>query len=559
MRWRRGGMLLIPSHMISAGVQTLGVTATGNLLTCMRNGSVEGPDGFPQILETSFQDFRDHVPHLFKRGEKIIGWLDSLEGCLRDGLGPEEGRHSALGALQTLRTMVQTAAVTAPPDLWLQRQILSAQARSHVWDRLEKGEEIRPSEGRGTFDLQFLWTRDVLEHGVRGYIRSPSCPYPLAADLMLPEEFRTDLAGLLFEGFRGSLAQGEEDRIERWLRLPSEANDTTGWQAGRQDLEIGYRLLPLVLGLHASGVLKGLTTGSPFPDVRWKDLVGDVLVEAGLLNSGLITGLGARVFERGPGIFGIIGAYHTYLTSDHPWVERGKNIAASRDANRKSFETAVDLIQEAALRPTVVIEHAVGLGIGIQTFVKKLGSEGIQFVAADYEEAALEGTRREQEAGRVPSNTKFVRSDIGRPETLLDFLKQKGIDPRGAVMIVGNGFHEARGLTGEGMIDLLRQYREAGIIIVFTEESGLTDDQIRAAAWNTYHAGFRYTHQISGQGPRPPWPMDPPAGRLSWLECAEGAGYRIPRRFRRGTRTIFPCDLPEERNPPISVTFLCLP
>lgn len=547
-------------ELLANGVQSLGVTSTTALISCVSNGSAEGPDGFPRIPESSFQTFRDEVPHLFTKGRAVLDWIDAFGDTLaRSNEMVSEGRLALQGAAQALGTMVQTAAVTAPPDLWLQRQILAAHARSGLLGRLEAGEVIASTEDRLSYDLQFLWTRGLLEYSGPGYVKSPSCPYPLDSSLTLPPEFRTDMTGLLCAGFNDSLSAAEESLIARWLALPAHPNSPDGWMAGRQDLEVGYRLLPVVLGLHASGALKGLRKGTPFPEIPWRGLIGDILSEAGLLEAGLVTALGARVFERGPGIFGIIGAYHTYMNSEDPWVERGKNIAASRDANRRSFETAAEIIEAAGLNPSVVIEHALGLGVGIQTFQKRLGGKAVQFIGADYEQTALDGARREQKEGRLPTDMKFVRADIGRPDTLLDFLRLEGIDSRGAVMIVGNGFHEARGLSDEEMAAMLRGYREAGVHIVFTEESGLTDDQIRTAAWNTYHAGFRYTHQISGQVPRAPWPMDPPSPRLSWTEVFERAGYRVPREFRRGTRPVFPCDLPEEKNPPISVTFLCIP
>src|SRR5262249_43175862 len=152
----------------------------------------------------------------------------------------------------------------------------------------------------------------------------------------------------------------------------------------------------------------------------------------------------------------------------------------------------------------------------------------------------LEETRREMNEGRLPAGTKFFQADISRPEALLASLQREGIDPGGAVMIVGNGFQEVRDQTDEEMVETIRKYREAGIIVVFTEESDLTDAQIRAAGWNTYHAGFRYVHQISGQVLRGPWPMNPSMGRLSWTEVFEKAGYRIE--LCHGTRPIFPYD-----------------
>ena len=45
--------------------------------------------------------------------------------------------------------------------------------------------------------------------------------------------------------------------------------------------------------------------------------------------------------------------------------------------------------------------------------------------------------------------------------------------------------------------------RENGLL--FTEETGLADDDLRATAWKTYHVGFRWVRETSGQGLRPAW------------------------------------------------------
>jgi hypothetical protein len=133
----------------------------------------------------------------------------------------------------------------------------------------------------------------------------------------------------------------------------------------------------------------------------------------------------------------------------------------------------------------------------------------------------------------------------------------------GAVMIVGNGFHEVRGQTDARMTQVFAGYERAGIVLLFTEESALAIDDLVETAWNTYHAGFRYVHERSGQGlrsatARPPLPLEG-ARPASWTECAERAGYvRLERYCRRG-RTVYPYPPPGGHNPAISVNHFFAP
>ncbi len=302
-----------------------------------------------------------------------------------------------------------------------------------------------------------------------------------------------------------------------------------------------------------------------------------IFEEAGLIRQGETTDLGRRVLERGPGVFGIIGAYRPYLnqheallraTGSRPSVERGPNIFASRDANRKNFQEAVAALarfmEETGYRPVNVIEHALGLGVAIQEFAKRFGTDGFHFFGADYEEAALERAQAEKEAGRLPADMEFVQADIGLPDKLLRFIREKRSIPEGqalppTVMIVGNGFHEVRNQTDDRMIKVFEAYRETGLVVVFVEESGLTVEQLRRSAWNSYHAGFRWVHQTSGQGLRPPWPTGEARSKLSWSECAERAGYEVIAKYTKGTRSLLPLDLPRDENPQISVTYFCVP
>ena len=188
----------------------------------------------------------------------------------------------------------------------------------------------------------------------------------------------------------------------------------------------------------------------------------------------------------------------------------------------------------------------------------------VTFVGADLEDAAIDAALAEQSAGNLPAQMVFVRNaDIGKPAIVVDAMRAQGIDPNGAVMIVGNGFHEVREQTDARMIAVLRGYADAGVVLLFTEETGLSVSDLLETAWNTYHAGFKYVHERSGQGLRPaekraPSPLEatPP---LSWSECAEAAGYvRLDAYSPRG-RTVYPYTPASGSNPAISVTHFCVP
>ena len=154
-------------------------------------------------------------------------------------------------------------------------------------------------------------------------------------------------------------------------------------------------------------------------------------------------------------------------------------------------------------------------------------------------------------------------ADIGRARDILDPLADLDIAVDGAVMVVGNGFHEVRGQTDARVTDVFREYHDAGILLIFTEESALSVSDLLETAWNTYHAGFKYVHERSGQGLRParddPFPGSGPALPASWHRCATRAGYVCAEPYCRRSRTIFPYRPKSGFNPAISVTHFFVP
>jgi hypothetical protein len=188
----------------------------------------------------------------------------------------------------------------------------------------------------------------------------------------------------------------------------------------------------------------------------------------------------------------------------------------------------------------------------------------MRYVGADLEDEAIDAAAADQRAGRLPAGMLLIRqADIGEPGRLVAALQEAEIDAQGAVMLVGNGFHEVRAQTDERMIDVFRGYHEAGIVLLFTEENALSIDDLRATAWNTYHAGFKYVHEKSGQGLRPAEPR--PRARLgrpmraAWSECARQAGYVRADAYSTRTRKIYPYTPPSGLNPSISVNHFFIP
>ena len=126
-------------------------------------------------------------------------------------------------------------------------------------------------------------------------------------------------------------------------------------------------------------------------------------------------------------------------------------------------------------------------------------------------------------------------------------------------MMVGNGFHEIRQQTNEKMVEVFQKYQDAGFVLVFTEESALNDSDLLNTAWNTYHAGFRYLHQISGQGLRPAIDRGHKSELWSWRKCIKNGSYYLLEDYSYRARSIYPFKTNREENPSISVTYFCVP
>ena len=552
--------------------------------------------GYPFLSNEAWLRFRDRVPHILAMGPQAIAALDLV-------VAEAVGAHNVdiASAVKVVRTCVLTAAVTAPSDLWLCRYVLGTLAHVGLAQRLIDGEALDVSTAgvdarQLTIDLELLLSRGLVsrDHDGRFCARSdsPTALSTLAA-FSAPPAWPADVSHLWARLFRGErlppasravlLALGQDVPVRTTIE-----QDT--WCPTAAEVEAGARLVPLVLGLRASGRHTKLTTADTGSVLDAAALAAwdrpcaqaaiAVLTACGVLDdAGHVTVCGRRVAETGAGPMGIIEAYHPYMahldeiltgdgTGGHAWVTRGANIAASQDANHDSFARANDALDafviDTGYQLSVFIEHAIGRGEATRQRFARPGGAKLQYFGADLEDAAIDACLEEQRAGRLPANMVFVRAaDIGVPALLVDAITDAGADPNGAVMIVGNGFHEVREQTDARMVEVFRGYADAGVVMLFTEESALRLDDLLATAWNTYHAGFRYVHEKSGQGLRPAEPAPPSklGHRLqkSWRECAEAGGYVRVDSYSSKSRTVYPLTTSGIYNPAISANHFCVP
>jgi len=546
------------------------------------------PSGYPTLSDRSFRIFTQYVPHLFSDGQSILEWLAVLESELGHFEADGDALESVTRAIKVLRTVVYTAGVTAPTDLWILKHVLSAHQNLGTLSWLLDGHTIIP-EAYGPehglevdqlrSDLHFLHARGYLNKGDDDF----SGPHmeEIAAILRevqpIENHFNVDMVPVLVDWLSGGRQYAEnEEFLKAWLKVDAEKFTTGSWIANLHQIELGYRLVPLVIALRLLDITESLTLGARINelDVNLMPELEALMCNAGLVCEGVVTQLGARVFERGPGPFGIIGAYHGYLmnrealldaTADVKiWVQRGENVIASQDANAKTFKMANDQLdkfcEDYSYTYNIFIEHAVGQGEAIRQRFERDDKGDLRYFGADLEPKAIEKAKVQQREGLLPQNLEFIcPADIGEPSKVIEYLKSQGLENEPTVLMVGNGFHEIRNQTNEKMIEVFRQYQEAGYVCIFTEESALNDEALLQTAWNTYHAGFRYVHELSGQGLRPARGTGLKSDRWSWRRCASLGGYLVLDEYSFGTRTIYPYPRPVDKNPSISETFFCLP
>jgi hypothetical protein len=598
MKFPRVQLICSQSYAKSGGTSMVsvedieGFTASPHhriLATIIQGETGMSSAGFPTIAESSFQLWMENIPHLFTEGAALLDWLQTIEEGITRSVQPSgQVVDSWLRAIKVLETVIQTAAVTAPTDLWLLKHILTSHHRVGTLKRLQSRKSVHLQELSShqdlsiqqlRYDFHFLKSRAVVtDAGSDDSYALTSHPQiqqlidtfepldPAAPANWLPL-LNACLAGQ-------NLSKDDERRLTDFLTLPQGLKPSPNWIPGRLEMELGYRLVPLLLAWRNSPFHQPHTEKIIPDHVPLSQLMNNCLTQAGYADArGKPTALGRRVLERGPGPFGIIHAYHEYMKQHvallqgrkgQTWVARGENVAASQDANRKTFLMINDSIDRFVARHRfqikVFIEHAVGQGEATRQRYARSGADTIQYFGADLEDAAIDRAIEAQKRGELPPNMRFVRkADIGNPDYLIKPLEAWGVSIQGAIMVVGNGFHEIRSQTNEKMIEVFKGYNKAGILLIFTEESALSDDDLLHTGWNTYHAGFRFVHEISGQGLRPAYEYDKETDRLSWRACLERAGYWVHPGYTTQTRTIYPVPRANGYNPAISVNYFCVP
>ncbi len=503
--------------------------------------------GWPYLERPGWERLRDWVPVILDQGQPVLDAVERLKTLAATVEATDAELESFAGACRVVRQVVNTAAITAPPDLWLTHQVLASLRQVGLLQRLAAGEAIDPKSEPGlraaelVIDLDLLMSRGYLMRNGTSYRASE---HPTARQVI------------------GGAPATESDHAP------------PAWLATSTDIEVGHALVDAVLKLRRAGSIQALLQAQSVTT----DHPNRALFEsAGTVDSnGALTSVGRRMLTRGPGPFGIIAAYEPYMQQlPQIWahgrgavhVQRGANVAASQDANHATFrranDTLDDFCNETGWTWSVFIEHAIGRGEATRQRFERDGAKR-RYFGADLEDAAIDAAISEQSAGRLPANMGFVRhADIGAPGIVIDAIRAAGADPQGAVMLVGNGLHEIRNQSDENMIAVFKGYEEAGLVLLFTEENALSTEDLLATAWNTYHSGFRYVHARSGQGLRPAVTAAPsalgPAMRTSWSECAERAGYVRLERWCSRRRTIYPYTPVDGHNPSISTNHFIVP
>ena len=538
---------------------------------------------FDVFTDGSFATFK-RLPHLFIDGRNALRLLDEADKAL-SSLEPAADRTRISKIIRLVRTLVFTANITSPTDLWLTHHVLETYHRLGLMKELPGAadnaqgfaERHYLNERMVELDLHFLHSRAALRPELLSEMEAT-----LVIEAATPPQNWTPLVQDILESrhlepVEAKLFMSWMDQYERIAaRAPRARRE--GWFPTAAEIAAGLRIVPIVLALRTSSRFGEVLTWNRLfvPDLNAEhfEALKGFLTRVGYVNStGGLTDLGDRVLKRGPGPFGIIHAYTPYLEvrqdeltgkSVNRWIDRAANIAASQDANAKTFAKGLSALwsyqEKSGFRYNVFIEHALGQGEATRQHFAKLGENAYQYFGADLEDKAIERARGFQERGHLPKNMRFIdKADIGKPELVIDAVRGAGFKTEDAVMVVGNGFHEVRRQTDEGMVEVMAKYRRAGILVIFTEETALEDEELLESAWNTYHAGFRYFHELSGQGLRR---FKRPAARgsriLSWTQLATKAGYNVLPEYTSRGRSIYPTPL-ADANPPISATYFCVP
>ncbi len=227
--------------------------------------------GYPYLEPPVYEHFRDRVPHLLGMGQGVLDTLNRIEELASKSLDSEELEELERGA-RVVRVCVRTAAVTAPADLWLLRHVLATFSASGMAEKVLAGERLEPTNceievaGRRRrvkprelqADLSFLLSRGYLQQDEA--LRFVAPWHPRARQVLRSVPARlvapTDVSRLWQRAFAGEALEADDDallsELGRTAQRRTDARQNT-WIAELDEIELGYRLLPVLLGLRAAG------------------------------------------------------------------------------------------------------------------------------------------------------------------------------------------------------------------------------------------------------------------------------------------------------------------
>lgn len=351
----------------------------------------ENKEGFPILSEESFFTVLDEVPHLF-----VNGWLNwtviqNYKKILPNMIGFSSKEKTSLQrALKVVENLIFTAAITAPSDLWILNRLLKIHKKMGLLEPFLRGdwvdidkitEHYRLNQERYFYDLEFFCSRGLIEWNTK---KTQARLTPSPSTFRLYSEIPVS-QGLDSEDWINVLGRflinGDNDlrrKIDSYFNFAVKPSHKRDWVPDHFEVELGARVLLLVLALRSLNLTSKLSKETLCLDALPHLSSGliSTLTFSGLVDTQLkVTATGERVFQRGPGPFGIIYAYLPYLNqhekrlrgqSAGEWVERGKNVSASQDANNKSFKKIIHSLhqfqEDHQYKLNVFIEHAIGEG-----------------------------------------------------------------------------------------------------------------------------------------------------------------------------------------------------
>ena len=234
--------------------------------------------GYPYLEQAAWERFRDSVPHLFAAGARLLDLVERSRALLQSYEADSE-RDSALAVCRVIRQVVRTASITSPTDLWLMRQVLANFKILGLSERLLGGEAIYPracfEEGKDRAldpeqleaDLLFLLARGVVEQYDEGFRMAG---HPRVRALLeqlepLPGNLPSTTTSWWKDLFAGEPLAPAQLGTLSWLGFscPAAREDVAQnhWIATQGEVEIGFRLVPLVLGLRAVNATDDFAAG----------------------------------------------------------------------------------------------------------------------------------------------------------------------------------------------------------------------------------------------------------------------------------------------------------